>query len=242
MLCANKHSNNHLQNAYNKGDKFVFEVIEFCSVDDLNDRESVWIEFFNSTNRQFGYNFDAGGNANKQRHPETILKSKLALKKYFSNKQNRINLSETNTSIPMSVVKKIKELLRHTDDECTVIAKRLGVSENIVTHICNINSHTHILEEYNEYLRNRNENIQKKINRNIIKMYRDGCTYKEISEVIGIHERNVIRRVNKNKTIHDDRCRLNCMNRAILKRDSLIRTLRSMGKNTVEISNIIKGN
>ena len=57
-LKMNYHSNDILQNAYNKyGDeKFVFEVIEFCDVIDLVDRENFYINLYKACDKDFGYN------------------------------------------------------------------------------------------------------------------------------------------------------------------------------------------
>lgn len=43
-------------------DKFYIELLEECTVEELNDREKYWIKFFNSSNYKFGYNISIGGN------------------------------------------------------------------------------------------------------------------------------------------------------------------------------------
>lgn len=60
------HHNSHLQSAWNKygEDAFEFNVLEYCSDDKLNDNEIWWIDFFNSTNQDIGYNLRSGGNSN----------------------------------------------------------------------------------------------------------------------------------------------------------------------------------
>lgn len=239
-LRTNKHPNNHLQNAFNKGDKFTFEVIELCSTDELDNREITWIGFFESTNRLYGYNFESGGYVNRQKHPETIQKHRKRMLDYFSDETKRIELSKKRTTISLSKIKEIKIALRFTELDCSVIAKRLNVKESIVTHICQIDCHYYICEEYNDYLKNRYRNIESKRNRLAIRMYREGCTYQEIAIKLNIDLRNAIKRIQKIKTKHDDRCRLNCINRAITKRTSLINTMYKMGKNTVEISKLLK--
>lgn len=47
-LLKNIHKNSHLQAAYNlyKKDNFVFEIIEECKLEDLDDRERYWIHFY----------------------------------------------------------------------------------------------------------------------------------------------------------------------------------------------------
>lgn len=43
-------------------DKFYIELLEECTIEELNDREKYWVAFFNSTNNKFGYNMSIGGN------------------------------------------------------------------------------------------------------------------------------------------------------------------------------------
>ena len=239
-LRTDKHPNNHLQRAYNKGDKFVFEVIELCEPDVLDQKEIAWIELFDSTNRENGYNFDSGGGVCRNKHPETIKKHRERMLAYFSDESKRIELSKARTSIPLNIVEEIKRTLRFTDMDCVTIAKQLGVNADIVAHICRIDCHYYICEEYNRYLINRHQNIDSKKNRIAIRMYREGCTYEEVAMKLGIDLRNAIRRIQNTRTDHDDRCRLNVINRALTKRTSLIKTLNKMGKNTVEINRILK--
>jgi hypothetical protein len=56
--------NRHLYDSMNHYgvDNFKIEEIEKCnSINELNDREKHWIKFYNSTNRNFGYNMTYGG-------------------------------------------------------------------------------------------------------------------------------------------------------------------------------------
>jgi len=56
LLENNKHYNKYLQNAWNKYD-FFFEIIEIVESEDiLNEREQSWMDFYNSYDREYGYN------------------------------------------------------------------------------------------------------------------------------------------------------------------------------------------
>lgn len=46
--------------------KFYVELLEECLVEELNERETYWIAFFNSTNNKFGYNMSIGGNVTRK--------------------------------------------------------------------------------------------------------------------------------------------------------------------------------
>jgi group I intron endonuclease len=82
-----KDSNDFLQNAWNKyGEKnFEFYILEECSSEDFNIKEIYYIDFYNTTNRNFGYNIDIGGNnppsfLGKKHSQETKLKISNASK------------------------------------------------------------------------------------------------------------------------------------------------------------------
>ena len=75
-LKSKTHHNQLLQKVYDKyGEQdFVFEVIEKCNIAEIDERERYWINFYDSTNREKGYNFESGGNENKKLCAETIEK------------------------------------------------------------------------------------------------------------------------------------------------------------------------
>lgn len=56
-------------------DKFYIELLEECTVEELNEREKYWISFFNSTNNKYGYNISLGGNV--VRTTKELDKSKI---------------------------------------------------------------------------------------------------------------------------------------------------------------------
>lgn len=63
-LNSNKHFNKYLQNAWNKygKDAFEFRVVHTLQPnEDINEFEKYYIEQFNATNQQYGYNLQDGG-------------------------------------------------------------------------------------------------------------------------------------------------------------------------------------
>lgn len=74
------HHNEHLQNAYNKYglDNFSFELVESCSIEDLDERERFWIEYYDSF--ESGYNLTSGGESNKIISGESRKKNSEAVK------------------------------------------------------------------------------------------------------------------------------------------------------------------
>lgn len=79
-LRNNRHSNEHLQNAWNKygENNFNFEILELCNEDVIDSREQYCIEKYSSIVDKNGYNLDSGGNKNKHHSEETKNKIRKA--------------------------------------------------------------------------------------------------------------------------------------------------------------------
>jgi group I intron endonuclease len=93
-LSNEKHWNNYLQRAWDKHgeENFEFIVLEECeeNKDILNEKEIYWIKKLNSTNKEFGYNGEHGGSANKKVSEETREKmSKARMGKLLSDGTKR---------------------------------------------------------------------------------------------------------------------------------------------------------
>lgn len=65
LYCSYKYSNTSLiDNArikYNSSEYWEYEILEYCFPEELNDREEMYIYFYNTTNRNLGYNILIGG-------------------------------------------------------------------------------------------------------------------------------------------------------------------------------------
>ena len=255
-----KHYNIYLQRSFDKygEDAFVFEVLEYCHEEYLNERERYWIEKKESEYADKGYNaayavtqfehYDKNRKVNKnkrkcvQRVYTEAMKEKQreSLADYWKSEENHINRSLAKSEMDLETIKDIKALLAEDlDIDLKEVAERFEVSVNSVTHIRNLASHKYILKEHNFIIKNRHAISEKRKDKMILRMYRDGCSYQEIGLVINVHHRNVIRRISILKTEHDDRCRLNTINRTLVKKLSLARTLSNMGYNDVRISKLL---
>lgn len=62
-LAKGTHYSVHILRAYQKygADAFKYEVIEYCSISDLDSREIYWIKYYDSANPSKGYNVSFGG-------------------------------------------------------------------------------------------------------------------------------------------------------------------------------------
>lgn len=107
-LKNNKHTNNYLQNAFNKygGSKFKFEIIEY--VDDKNcliAREQYYMDLYKSYNKENGYNIRTIAESNlgvtgkklSKEHRNAISKANLG-KKLSDNTKKKISIAKKNPS------------------------------------------------------------------------------------------------------------------------------------------------
>lgn len=80
-LKNNKHRNVHLQNSFNLYgiDNFRFGIVDRCAEEDLNKRETFWINFFHSTDEDKGYNLLDGGGSKYHHAEESKEKIRKAL-------------------------------------------------------------------------------------------------------------------------------------------------------------------
>lgn len=46
-------------------ENFIFEIIETCPIQNLNERENYWIKYYNSNDTKFGYNLSLNGSEDK---------------------------------------------------------------------------------------------------------------------------------------------------------------------------------
>lgn len=92
-LNRNIHDNDYLQKAWNKygESQFSFYVVEECPIEDLDAKEKYYIEYYDSINREKGYNLKTGGQDNGAIVCDEV-KAKIsnALKRAYSNDSNLV--------------------------------------------------------------------------------------------------------------------------------------------------------
>ena len=129
--------NRHLTSAWHKygEDAFEFSIIERCSEDELDDAETFWVEYYDSTNSEKGYNKTSGGKFNYNLvYPE---EEKAALKKYGENSGYHI-LSEKDVRCIIQ-----KMLDGETNQK---IAQDYSVNKSTIAHIRNHKSWSYLTE------------------------------------------------------------------------------------------------
>lgn len=99
------HYNEHLQNSYKQYgiENFEFRVLEIVVEELLDIREVAWINYYQTTNRDYGYNIEVGGGrANKRRSEETKQKISAKLIGRKLPKEQCENISKGRTGIQFS--------------------------------------------------------------------------------------------------------------------------------------------
>jgi len=218
VLRRNKHGNEYLQRAWNKygEDKFIFEILEECLLNDLDLNEIKWINKYNTLDTNFGYNIESGGNKLKTLSEKTKKKisenhadvsgennpfygkkhDQETLKRIHSN-GNRIKsiTAENNfhTKLTNDEVLSIKDKIRN-GESAVDIASLFNISKYNIYDIANNKSWTSIggLIELPETLKQQykfnhaNKQIDEQTAKNIIELLIQGIGNKEISEELNI--------------------------------------------------------
>jgi group I intron endonuclease len=93
------HYNEHLQRAFNLyGEQsFSFDVLEYCDLDCIDEKEIHYIKLYSATNDDFGYNISLGGHEGTRIHSEeTRQKISQALKGRPLSDETKAKMSKNN--------------------------------------------------------------------------------------------------------------------------------------------------
>ena len=85
------HDNDYLQKAWSKyGEKdFKFYVLEYCQINKLDEQEIYYIDYYNTMDRDFGYNLRSGGQEGVYYSEETRKKLSESIKKSYLDPERR---------------------------------------------------------------------------------------------------------------------------------------------------------
>lgn len=130
LLRKRTHSNEHLQSAWIKygEDNFIFEIIETVNIELLNEREKYWIEFYDSTNKDKGYNLQSGGNLNRTHSLESRIKMSKRAKGRVKSEEHRRKLSEAGKNKKLSEEHK-KKISERMKGKVRSIKHRINISK-----------------------------------------------------------------------------------------------------------------
>lgn len=108
VTCSNPDTKCHKSYFHKALNKYGFENFDIsiiercCDQTELDKREVYWINYYNSTNKKFGYNLDGGGHKGKKKkglsieHKQKLLQANTGSKRNDSTKQK---LSETHKKL-----------------------------------------------------------------------------------------------------------------------------------------------
>lgn len=102
-LRHNIHHSVYMQRAFNKygESNFKFEIIEACNELNVDEKERYWISYYNSTDKNFGFNSESGGNKYKTLSEET--KRKIGAKNKIHYPKNKLKLNSKESVIKRSI-------------------------------------------------------------------------------------------------------------------------------------------
>ena len=100
-LINNIHCNDYLQKSWNKYGEynFIFYILEVCDVNDLDIRETYYIDFYESINRSKGYNLKTGGQCGSKYSDEIRLKISKSLMGHEVSLESREKISKNHADI-----------------------------------------------------------------------------------------------------------------------------------------------
>lgn len=163
------HQNKHLQFAFDKYgiNNFDIDILESCSEDNLNEREIYYINFYNSTSRNCGYNIESGGNASPVSE-ET--KRKLMFKKSNRDIEDIISIKqELYAGVPRSIIR-----------------KKYNISKGNLDAIAQLSNYKMVAEELNEGIIHKKKKDNDSRNAMIFQMLEQGLSNKHISDLLQV--------------------------------------------------------
>ena len=184
-LRRNKHSNSHLQGAWNlyKEDNFIFYVVEECDRDELDDKERYYISLYNLMDDNFGYNFESGGSESKNLSDAT--KNKMSLLKQNLSEEVRGNMSLAQNAISIYQIDLNGNIINEWRGARTA-AKKLNIDQSAIHQCLHHRRRTYrnciwiFISEYQNFNINdyTNNNTQARV---VVQLTRDGEFVKEWS-------------------------------------------------------------
>jgi hypothetical protein len=182
-LRNNKHSNTHLQGAWNlyQEDSFIFYVIEECSECDLDHKEQYYIDLYNLMDDKFGYNFESGGSTSKNLSEST--RNKMSLLKQNLSEEVRENMSLAQNTIPIYQIDLNGNIINEWRGARTA-AKKLNIDQGAIHQCLHHRRRTYynyiwiFVSEYQDFNIDdyKNNNTQARV---VVQLTREGKVVKE---------------------------------------------------------------
>lgn len=206
-LNNNTHCNTHLQNAWNKygENNFKFDILfKSNDIEEINKMERYYIRLYNSIDQKYGYNIEFGGNGVGTKSEEQ--------KKLIS-----INKRGQKSNLNFDQVLKIKMALYCGIDRKELYNK-FNTNKAVITAICMGTNFSYVASELNEYIHDIRKSYCDERNKEILKLYDEGYTIKEISTLKQLTTSIVEKVVYTHRNINSDK---NVKNKKVTEQISL---------------------
>ena len=188
-LNGKRNHNPHFQSAWNKYGKsnFKFEIIHPLKKyveEEISDLEVYYISKYNSTDANYGYNFQCGGQGGKlsERHKE-IIKQQSQFK---------------NASLTYEEVVQIKLALYCLIDK-RELSEIFNVDIGVIKSISEARNYYYVCEELNDKIKGLKQKLIDERNEEVIKLYNEGFIPHHISKELNIPSTTVYRYIKKYK-------------------------------------------
>ena len=172
-LNKNRNHNNHFQNAWNKygEENFIFEIIHVVDdSDELNKLETYYIDLYDSTNPDKGYNYTRGGD-----NPSVSELYRQEMK---------VKLRGINSKLSFEDVRHIKLLMFCLMDR-KEISKLFNVSVKSLTQISIGKSFDYVSPELNDKIHNLKQCLIDERNEYILELFDSGLGITDICNKTG---------------------------------------------------------
>lgn len=199
LLKRGVHKNVYLQRSYNKcnGDGFKFIVLEYCPTEKLDEREKAWIESFQSTDRDKGYNIQSGGHEghtwNEEARAARSGQGNPMYGRHHSQEfVQRIRLINRASSDKLTVdnVEKIKQALADGVTQ-TELSKAYNVTISTINKISTCDNWSWVRSDLNDAIKNLEHAKKQQRNEKMRQMYLTGATAASIAKELNCNPSTV---------------------------------------------------
>ena len=196
-----EHHNKHLQRSYDTygADAFEFEVLEYCDLENLDEREKYWIKQYDAVNGDRGYNNEYGGNVGKE-VSERVREAKRGENNPMYGKvpseetrlKMRMSSIGTNTNLTAEQVYQMKEELLNGMTERQA-SEKYGITIAAVGKIRTCKNWDYVHSDINEDLIFQKEDERIYKHRMIRALDATGMSRSEIARRVGVYISTVAR-------------------------------------------------
>lgn len=190
-LNGKRNHNPHFQSAWNKYGKsnFKFEIIHPLKKyveGDISDLEVYYISKYNSTDANYGYNFQCGGQGGKlsERHKE-IIKQQSQFK---------------NASLTYEEVVQIKLALYCLIDK-RELSEIFNVDIGVIKSISEARNYYYVCEELNDKIKGLKQKLIDERNEEVIKLYNEGFRIVDIIEELDL-SKSMVEHIIYDRSLH----------------------------------------